>query len=170
MKQIADTLARTARLLVVTLAPALALGMALVAAAPLAQAQQRAQPTLPKVTVQAGMYLIQAEVADDDRKRSVGLMFRQSLEPNHGMLFVFQQKAGHCFWMRNTLIPLSIAFIDDDGTIVNIEDMAPRSEDSHCPKRPVRFALEMEQGWFAKRGIAPGARLRNDQLFRKTLP
>ena len=136
-------------------------------ATPPAAAQGQAQPTLPMVTLQAGIHLVKAEVADDERKRAIGLMFRESLAPNHGMLFVFREKAGHCFWMRNTLIPLSIAFLDDDGTIVNIEDMAPRSEDSHCPKRPVRFALEMEQGWFGKRGLAAGAKLASPQVFGK---
>jgi uncharacterized membrane protein (UPF0127 family) len=147
----------------------LALGLIVLAAGPLsvrpAAAQAQAQPTLPIVTLQAGIHLVKAEVADDERKRAIGLMFRQSLAPNHGMLFVFGEKAGHCFWMRNTPIPLSIAFLDDDGTIVNIADMAPRSEDSHCPKRPVRFALEMEQGWFDKRGLGPGSKLLNRQVF-----
>ncbi len=147
----------------------LLLGLGLMGAGPTATppaaAQGQAQRTLPMVTLQAGIHLVKAEVADDERKRAIGLMFRESLAPNHGMLFVFREKAGHCFWMRNTLIPLSIAFLDDDGTIVNIEDMAPRSEDSHCPKRPVRFALEMEQGWFAKRGLAAGAKLASPQVF-----
>lgn len=146
---------------------ALALGLLLAGplASPQAQAQTRAQPTLTMVTLQAGIHLIKAEVAADSQTRSAGLMFRESLAPNHGMLFVFPEKAGHCFWMRNTPLPLSIAFIDDDGTIVNIEDMAPRTEDSHCPTKPVKFALEMEQGWFARRGIAAGSQLRNPQVF-----
>ena len=149
----------------------LVLGLGLMGAGPTATppaaAQGQAQPTLPMVALQAGIHLVKAEVADDERKRAIGLMFRESLAPNHGMLFVFREKAGHCFWMRNTPIPLSIAFLDDDGTIVNIEDMAPRSEDSHCPKRPVRFALEMEQGWFGKRGLAAGAKLASPQVFGK---
>ena len=150
---------------------ALALGLGLLAGGPPvvrpAAAQAQAQPTLPIVTLQAGIHLVKAELADDDRKRAIGLMFRESLAPNHGMLFAFREKAGHCFWMRNTPLPLSIAFLDDDGTIVNIEDMAPRSEASHCPKRPVRFALEMEQGWFGKRGLAAGAKLASPQVFGK---
>nr|WP_225879098.1 DUF192 domain-containing protein [Zeimonas arvi] len=136
-------------------------------ATPSAAAQGQAQPTLPTVTLQAGIHLVKAEVANTPKTREIGLMFRERLAPNHGMLFVFREKAGHCFWMRNTLIPLSIAFLDDDGTIVNIEDMAPRSEASHCPKRPVRFALEMDQGWFAKRGLAAGAKLASPQVFGK---
>ena len=158
---------QTLRLAVLSLVLGLGLLGAGPTATPPAAAQGQAQPTLPMVTLQAGIHLVKAEVADDERKRAIGLMFRESLAPNHGMLFVFREKAGHCFWMRNTLIPLSIAFLDDDGTIVNIEDMAPRSEDSHCPKRPVRFALEMEQGWFAKRGLAAGAKLASPQVFGK---
>ena len=158
---------QTLRLAVLSLVLGLGLLGAGPTATPPAAAQGQAQPTLPMVTLQAGIHLVKAEVADDGRKRAIGLMFRESLAPNHGMLFVFREKAGHCFWMRNTLIPLSIAFLDDDGTIVNIEDMAPRSEDSHCPKRPVRFALEMEQGWFGKRGLAAGAKLASPQVFGK---
>lgn len=120
---------------------------------------QGPQPVLPTIKLSAGIHLITAEVAASDPSRVRGLMFRESLAPNHGMLFVFDHKAIHCMWMRNTLIPLSVAFVDDDGAIVNIEDMAPRTETSHCARRPVRFALEMEKGWFAKRGIGPGARL-----------
>lgn len=117
------------------------------------------QPSLPKVQLQAGIHLIRAEVAADERSRARGLMFRESLGPSEGMLFVFEAPGRQCFWMRNTLIPLSIAFIDDDGRIVNVEDMQPRTEDSHCSAKPVRFALEMEQGWFRKRGLAGGSKL-----------
>jgi hypothetical protein len=107
----------------------------------------------------AGIHLITAEVAADDEGRARGLMFRQQLAPNHGMLFVFPAKAVQCMWMRNTLIPLSVAFVADDGEVINIEDMRPRTEDSHCARRPVRFALEMTQGWFAQRGIKPGSKI-----------
>ena len=124
-----------------------------------AWAQDRAQPKLPTVPLQAGIHVIKAEVAANPSTRQVGLMHRTSLGPNEGMLFVFESGGRHCFWMRNTLVPLSIAFLDDDGSIVNVADMAPKSEDSHCPAKPVRFALEMEQGWFAKRGLGPGTRL-----------
>ncbi|MFN9775041.1 MAG: DUF192 domain-containing protein [Burkholderiales bacterium] len=142
------------------------------AAAPPALAQQapaerpQPQPTLPRVDIQAGMHVIKAEVAADGATRMRGLMMRERLGPNEGMLFVFEQKAGHCFWMKNTLIPLSIAFIDDDGTIANILDMKPHDESSHCPVRAVRYALEMEQGWFAKRGLKAGARLAQPQVFK----
>lgn len=118
-----------------------------------------AQSALPTTKLTAGIHLITAEVAANDPARARGLMFRERLEPNHGMLFLFDAKAIQCMWMRNTLIPLSVAFIEDDGSIVNIEDMQPKTESSHCAKRPVRFALEMEQGWFSKRGIKPGAKL-----------
>lgn len=124
------------------------------------------QPTLPKVDIQAGLHMIRAEVAADGTTRSFGLMMRERLGPNEGMLFVFDDKAGHCFWMRNTLLPLSIAFIEDDGSIVNIADMAPKTEDSHCPTRPVRYALEMEQGWFAKRGLQAGSKLVQPRYFK----
>lgn len=124
-----------------------------------ALAQSRAQPPLPTVRLTAGIHVITAEAARTHQTRMVGLMHRERLALNHGMLFVFEDKAQQCFWMRNTPLPLTIAFIDDDGTILQLADMAPRTEVSHCSDKPVRYALEMEQGWFAKRGIAPGARL-----------
>ncbi|MCS6945416.1 MAG: DUF192 domain-containing protein [Burkholderiaceae bacterium] len=114
---------------------------------------------LPTVRLTAGIHLITAELADTDMTRTRGLMFRDHLAPNHGMLFVFDNKAMHCMWMRNTRIPLSVAFLDDDGTVVNIHDMKPHDETSHCAARPVRYALEMTQGWFRDRGIKPGARI-----------
>lgn len=114
---------------------------------------------LPVKTLTAGMHVIQAEVAASDASRAKGLMHRKELAPNSGMLFVFDQPNVQCFWMRNTLIPLSIAFILDDGTIANIADMAPMTENSHCSVAPVRYTLEMEQGWFAKRGITAGKKI-----------
>lgn len=123
------------------------------------------QPPLPAVTLGAGMHLIHAEVADRDASRATGLMLRRSLAPNGGMLFVFEERGEHCMWMKNTLLPLSVAFIDEGGAIINIADMQPRTEDSHCAARPARYALEMAQGWFAERGIRAGFRLRGlDQL------
>ena len=118
-----------------------------------------ASPTLPVKTLTAGMHRIQAEVAATDASRSRGLMFRKELAPNHGMLFVFEQANVQCFWMRNTPLPLSIAFILADGTITYIADMAPMTETSHCSTAPVRYTLEMEQGWFAKRGITAGKKI-----------
>ena len=124
------------------------------------QAQPAPPPVqLPIKQLAAGMHRIQAEVASTDASRSRGLMFRKELAPNHGMLFVFEQANVQCFWMRNTLLPLSIAFILDDGTITNIADMAPMTENSHCSSAPVRYTLEMEQGWFAKRGITAGKKI-----------
>ena len=122
-------------------------------------AQQAPQPTLRTTKLTAGIHVITAEIASTPQSRMIGLMMRERLAPNHGMVFVFEDKSQHCFWMRNTLIPLSIAFIDDDGTVVSIADMAPKSEASTCPQRPVRYALEMDQGWFAKRGVTAGTKI-----------
>lgn len=118
-----------------------------------------AQAAMPVIPLTAGMYAIQAEVAATPEQRERGLMYRKSMPANAGMLFVFEQRAGHCFWMKNTNLPLSIAFLADDGTIVNIEDMAPQTEDNHCPRAAVRYALEMNQGWFKSKGIGPGAKI-----------
>jgi uncharacterized protein len=130
-----------------------------------AHAQDGPNPRLPSITLQAGIHLINAEVASEVGTRAKGLMHRTKLGNNQGMLFIFEQKAQHCFWMRNTLIPLSIAFLEDDGTILNIENMQPKSDDSHCPLKAIRYALEMDQGWFAKKGISAGDRLGAKGLF-----
>jgi uncharacterized protein len=114
---------------------------------------------LPVAQLRAGMHLIRAEVAAEFGSRARGLMHRKSLAPNAGMLFIFDGPAIQCMWMKNTLIPLSVAFLDEQGTIINIADMQPHSEESHCAARPSLYALEMEQGWFAKRGIRPGMKL-----------
>jgi len=114
---------------------------------------------LEAIRLKAGIHNIQAEVARNADERATGLMFRKTMGVNDGMLFVFEQPGTQCFWMRNTLLPLSIAFVADDGTIVNLDDMKPQTPDSHCSAKPVRFALEMNQGWFAKRGIKAGAKL-----------
>ena len=130
-----------------------------VALASNAVAQSGPQPTLPTARLTAGMHIITAELATTPQSRTIGMMFREKTAPNHGMLFVFEYKAQQCFWMRNTPLPLSIAFIEDDGTILQINDMAPKNDALHCSQRPVRFALEMEQGWFARKGLAVGAKL-----------
>ena len=117
------------------------------------------QLQLPKVSLSAGVHLIQAQVAQDFEQRQIGLMWRKEMPQNEGMLFVFEQAAVQCFWMRNTLIPLSTAFVADDGTIVNLAEMKPLTEESHCSKKPVRYVLEMNQGWFAKRNIQAGFKL-----------
>jgi uncharacterized protein len=111
------------------------------------------------VQLNAGMHLIRAEVVSDPPTRAQGLMHRKSLAQNAGMLFIFDERAPHCMWMKNTLVPLSVAFIDERGSIVNIADMEPHSEASHCAAQPVRYALEMNRGWFAARGVKPGSRL-----------
>jgi uncharacterized membrane protein (UPF0127 family) len=121
--------------------------------------REQANPILPRVELQAGIHLIKAEVAADSTSRARGLMFRDSLGPNQGMLFVFEARSKQCFWMRNTRIPLSIAFLDDNGKIVNIADMQPHSDDSHCSAKPVRHVLEMEQGWFGRKGLKEGSLL-----------
>jgi uncharacterized membrane protein (UPF0127 family) len=128
--------------------------LALTLAAAPALAQQ-----LPVAQLKAGMHLIRAEVAADYSTRGRGLMHRKSLAPNAGMLFIFDGAAIHCMWMKNTYIPLSVAFVDEKGEIINIADMQPHSEQSHCAARPALYALEMERGWFAQRGIKPGTRL-----------
>ena len=112
---------------------------------------------LPTIELKTGIYKIQAELADTPKTREVGLMNRTSMPTNSGMLFVFEQKAGHCFWMNNTKIPLSIAFIADDGKIVNIEEMQAETTNNHCPKAAVRYALEMNKQWFSERVITPGS-------------
>ena len=136
---------------------ALALGLAFVQTAP---AQESPQLNLPRLKLSAGMHQIDAQVAQTPAQRQIGLMHRREMPQHEGMLFVFEQPATQCFWMKNTLLPLTAAFIADDGTIVNLADMAPQSEQSHCSARPVRLALEMKQGWFARRGIAAGFKLR----------
>jgi uncharacterized protein len=134
---------------------------ALAALAPLAIAQGAGgvPQSLPAITLQAGMHNIHAAVAQTPEQRQTGLMFRREMAQHEGMLFVFEVAAPQCFWMKNTLLPLSIAFLADDGTVVNIADMKPQSLDSHCSAQPVRYVLEMNQGWFAKRGIGPGFRI-----------
>ena len=111
---------------------------------------------LRTIQMKVGIYSIQAEVADSPDLREVGLMNRTSLPTNSGMLFIFEPKAGNCFWMKNTKLPLSIAFIADDGKIVNIEEMQADTTNNHCPKAPIRYALEMNKGWFSERVIVPG--------------
>lgn len=114
---------------------------------------------LSSTRLTVGFHLINAEVASTQEQRAIGLMHRPTMPANDGMLFVFERSGQQCFWMKNTLLPLSIAFLDDDGTVVNIEEMKPQSLDSHCSAKPVRFALEMNQGWFSKRAIKPGAKI-----------
>lgn len=132
---------------------------ALVLFACLAAAPVRATD-LPRITLTVGTHKVTAEVAATPDQRSLGLMNRFSLQPDHGMVFVFERAEPLAFWMKNTFIPLSIAFIGADGKIINIEDMKPQSEESHWSKGPALYALEMKKGWFAERGIGPGTAVR----------
>jgi uncharacterized protein len=117
-----------------------------------AQQPQRFQTT----TLNAGLYLIKAEVAATEAQREQGLMFREKLGSNEGMVFLFGAPAGVCMWMKNTLIPLSVAFMDEHGKIINIEEMKEQTLDSHCAIRPATYALEMNKGWFKQKNIQPG--------------
>ncbi len=113
----------------------------------------------PRVKLSVGMYAIDAAVAANDADREQGLMYRTQLAPNEGMLFAFDENAVHCFWMKNTLIPLSIAFVRADGTITDIDEMQAETTNNHCPANNGVYALEMSKGWFASKGIKPGMKL-----------
>ncbi len=128
------------------------LGLVLGAAVGSAQAQEATELSI-------GMYRLVAEVAHTPKTREVGLMHRRAMPENQGMVFVFTRDDKHCMWMANTLLPLSVAFLDEKGQIVNIEDMEPLTRNSHCAEKPARYALEMNAGWFRKRNISPGASL-----------
>lgn len=146
--------------------PSVALALALSLAFAAAIAQTGPQPRLRTIDLQAGIHIIKTELAITPEQQQTGMMFRKEMGTNEGMLFVNEDAGVRCFWMRNTLVPLSIAFIADDGTIVNIADMEPRSEKSHCSAKPVRYALEVNQGWFAKRGIKAGSKLQGAPFGR----
>jgi uncharacterized membrane protein (UPF0127 family) len=118
------------------------------------------QPSeFPRAKLTAGMFVIDAAVAANDADREQGLMYRTELAPNEGMLFVFGENAVHCFWMKNTLIPLSIAFMRADGTITDIDEMQAETTNNHCPRNNGVYALEMSQGWFSSKGITPGTKI-----------
>ena len=114
---------------------------------------------MPHIELTASFHRIDAEVAADQPSRMQGLMMRKSMPANQGMLFVFPRAERHCMWMRNTFIPLSVAFLDEQGKILNIENMQPQTENSHCAAAPARFALEMNHGWFAAKGVKAGHRI-----------
>lgn len=121
---------------------------------------QGAQSGLPLVSLAIGnAYRVEAEVAHTPEQRAIGLMFRDKMADNHGMLFVYREKDKHAMWMKNTLIPLSVAFIDEKGVIINIEEMKAQTLDVHEAKKPAAYSLEMNAGWFAKRKIGPGAKI-----------
>ena len=135
-----------------------AAALAVWAAAGVAAAKEPQQ--LPKVRLNAGIHNIDAQVAKTPQQREIGLMFREAMPASEGMLFIFESAGQQCFWMKNTLIPLAIAFLADDGAVVNIAEMAPQVLESHCSEKPVRYVLEMNSGWFAKRGIKAGAKVK----------
>ncbi len=112
--------------------------------------------SMPVMELTAGFHRIEAEIAATPPSRAQGLMHRKAMDSQRGMLFVFPDTAPHCFWMKNTLIPLSIAFMDANGRILNIAEMKPQSEENHCANKPARYALEMNTGWFAQRGLKAG--------------
>jgi len=112
--------------------------------------------TLPLIELTAGIHRIEAEVVNTQQTRMTGLMQRRTMPPQRGMLFVFDEARTHCMWMKNTYIPLSVAFLDDGGRIINVADMQPHAEDNHCATRPARYALEMNLGWFRSRNLGPG--------------
>jgi len=122
---------------------------------------------LPTAVLTVGDYKVTAEVVVKPEQRALGLMNRFSLKPDHGMLFVFERAEPLSFWMKNTFIPLSIAFIGADGRIVNIEDMKPQTEDTHWSKGPAMYALEVRKGWFAEKGIGPGTVVKGIPGIRK---
>jgi uncharacterized protein len=134
-----------------------ALAAALLACAAFAQGEP--QMNLPRVKLSAGMHVIDAQVASTPDERATGLMHRKEMPQHEGMLFVFESPSQQCFWMKNTLLPLSVAFVADDGTIVNVDEMKPQTLDSHCSARPVRYVLEMNTGWFSKKGLKAGQKL-----------
>jgi uncharacterized membrane protein (UPF0127 family) len=140
---------------------AMLVSFGLLMAGSVASAQPAPAPQLDLARTQltAGMHRLDVQLAQTPEQRQIGLMWRKEMPQHEGMLFVFEQATIQCFWMRNTLIPLTAAFLEDDGTIVNLADMQPQKEDSHCSSKPVRFVLEMNQGWFAKRQIKPGFKL-----------
>jgi len=132
-----------------------------------AQAQDLPQMDLPRIKISAGMHLIDTQLATTEQQRATGLMFRKDMPQTEGMLFIFEQASQQCFWMKNTLLPLTAAFVANDGTIVNLADMKPQTTDSHCSSQPVRFVLEMNQGWFAKKGIRAGSKLGGEPFKAK---
>lgn len=115
-----------------------------------------ARDDMPRIELTAGIHRIQAEVAHTDAQRQQGLMHRTFMAVNQGMLFVFPQPQRVCMWMRNTFLPLSVAFLDEQGKVINIADMQPKTETTHCADAPARYALEMNQGWFAAKGVGSG--------------
>lgn len=138
-----------------------ALLAALLAMPAMAMAQQTQQPQLDlqRTKLSIGMFQIDTQLATTPLQRQIGLMFRKDMPQAEGMLFIFESPTTQCFWMRNTLLPLTAAFVADDGRIVNLVDMKPQTDDTHCSEEPVRYVLEMNKGWFAKKNIKKGAKV-----------
>ena len=134
------------------LQPFLAVAM-FAAASFFASAQEVAFKT-GQITV--GAHPLKVEIAASDPQRSQGLMYREKLGKNDGMLFIFDEVGYHSMWMKNTLLPLSVAFVDEKGEILNILDMAPQTLDSHTAAGPARYAIETNKGWFAEKKIKAG--------------
>ena len=130
---------------------------------------QKPQTSLPRAALSVGMYRIDAQIATTSEQHATGLMFRTEMPQQEGMLFVFLQPTQQCFWMKNTLIPLSVAFVADDGTIVNLDEMKAQTLNAHCSEKPVRYVLEMNTGWFAKKGLKAGNKLQG-QPFDSVQP
>ncbi len=145
---------------------AASLALSLVALCTFASAQDGPQLDLPRTKLSSGVYQITAQVAQTPNQRSTGLMFRKEMPQAEGMLFIFEQPGMQCFWMKNTLLPLTAAFVADNGEIVNLVDMQPHSEAPHCSTKPVRYVLEMNQGWFAKKGVKAGSKLAGEPFTK----
>jgi uncharacterized protein len=118
-----------------------------------------ARAQMPEIVLTAGSHPVTVEVAHTGPTRMQGLMHRRILPEDRGMLFVFPDVERHARWVMTTHIPLSVAFLDERGVILNIEDMKPHTQDSHPAAKPAKYALEVNLGWFRKRGIRPGAKI-----------
>ncbi|MDO4694060.1 MAG: DUF192 domain-containing protein [Eikenella sp.] len=143
--------------------PAAALAVCLSAAA---SAEPLPQLHLPRATLMLNGHAAEVQIAADEASQNTGLMYRRRMPADEGMLFVFGQTAVQCLWMRHTHLPLSAAFIREDGRIVSLHDMAPRTTRIHCSPEPVRYALEMHRGWFAAHGIGAGHAVQDLPAFR----
>ncbi len=132
----------------------------LITIASFASYAQAPQAHLQRAVLSLGMFQINAQIAQTPEERQIGLMFRAQMPQAEGMIFIFEEPSKQCFWMKNTILPLTAAFIADDGTILNLADMKPQTTETHCSAKPVRFVLEMNQGWFAKKGIKAGSKLK----------
>lgn len=130
---------------------------------------QKPQTSLPRAALSIGMYRIDAQLATTNEQHATGLMFRTEMPQQEGMLFVFERPTQQCFWMKNTLIPLAVAFVADDGTIVNLDEMKAQTLNAHCSEKPVRYVLEMNTGWFSKKGLKAGNKLQG-QPFDSAQP